>query len=407
MLLYEIKKVILKPATKIVLALLAALLLVVCCLAVSCVYYVDDEGNITKGIKAVRTLRDKKMEWAGELTEDVLKEALRQNALVNSSEEYLSQNVQENNKAYAKKQGFSDIRKLISCSFCDFREYDYYRADSIREEEIGQFYENRTLHLAKWLYSGEAEHLYSEAEKQFLIGRYDSLKKPLYYEYTDGWAALLEYAPSLIMFLVLLTGFLVSGIFPNEFQWRSDAVFFSSKYGRDKAAASKVLAGFCIVTAIYLISMSLYSVAVLGILGTDGASCPIQVSLGGWKSFYHITFWEDYLLTVLGGYIGNLFILALSMLVSAKTRSPVLPAAIPFLVVFLPVLTSNLPVLSKVMGLFPDQLLQICTALRYFNLYQLGGEVIGAIPILLVSYTLLSLLLPPVLYQVYRKTEIT
>ena len=45
--------------------------------------------------------------------------------------------------------------------------------------------------------------------------------------------------------------------------------------------------------------------------------------------------------------------------------------------------------LSNILGLLPDKLLQINRDLAYFDLYQLGDSVMGAIPILLVLYTCL------------------
>ncbi len=404
MLLFEIKKVFKGRANKVVIVLLAAVLAAVCYFAVGSVRYVDEEGEAAAGVEAAGLLRSKKMEWAGFITEDVLAEAIRQNALINASEEYLSQDVQENNKAYAKKQGFYDIRNMINYAFCDFRKYDYYRADSISEEEVSSFYRNRVLRLKEWLYSDEAKYLYSEEEKQFLIGRYECLEEPLYYEYADGWAALLEFAPSVIMIMILLMGFPISGIFSNEFQWKSDAVFFSSKYGRDKAVVSKIGAGFCIVTGIYGTIVAIYTSVVLGILGAEGANCAIQIH--HWKSFYHITFLEAYLLAICGGYIGSLFMLMLSMLVSAKTHSSVPAVTVPFLLIFLPSFADSFSVFSGLLGLLPDQLLQIGKVMNYFNLYRIGGKIVGAVPIIMVLYGGGYFLMPPVLYRVYRRAEV-
>lgn len=47
----------------------------------------------------------------------------------------------------------------------------------------------------------------------------------------------------------------------------------------------------------------------------------------------------------------------------------------------------------------PDQLLQLGLAMSYFNLYSLGGRIFGAVPLLLVLYTVLGLVLIPVLYR--------
>lgn len=406
MLLFEIKKIYSRHINKIALLILVVLLFVVSTLAIKSVSYVDADGNTLTGIKAVQSLKAEKNKWSGYVDEDMLLKVLEANSTVNASDEYLSTNIQENDKAYSKKQGFSDIRELINCGFCFFQQYDYYRADSVRADEVGNLYENRISNLDEWLKSDDIKYNYSDAQKEFLREQYENLKIPFYYEYADGWKALLEYMSSLIMLLVLILGFLVSGIFSNEFQLNADSIFFSTKLGRNKAIISKIGAGFTIVTALYFGVMLLYSMIVLGVLGADGAGCAIQTSLGGWKSFYNITYLQEYLLALLGGYLGCLFISSLCMLISAKTRSTVIAVIIPFILIFIPSFLSDISILSNILGLLPDRLLQINQAIRLFNIYEIGGKVVGAVPIIMILYSILSCILLPILYNTYRKVEI-
>lgn len=406
MLLFEVKKIFSRTANKIALMILAVALCTIIFFAIGYVEYVDEDGNSSSGYIAAHQLRHKKNQWAGYVTEDKISAMLGENAKINASDEYLSNDVREKDKAYAKKQGFEDIRTMVNFAFSSFQEYDYYRADSLTGDETETIYQRRISNLEEWLNSEEVSDRYTSEEKDFLITKYKELDSPLYYEYADGWRALLEYAPTIIMFMVLVLGFLVSGIFSNEFQLKADSIFFSTKMGRNKGVLSKVGAGFLIVTGIYWIIMLTYSGSVLLVLGADGSGCAIQTGLGGWKSFCNITYLQDYYLTVFGGYIGSLFILFLSMLVSAKTRSTVMAVTIPFILLFLPSFLSGISALSEVLGLLPDQLLQLSNAVNYFNLYQVGGKVMGAIPIIMILYLILLCILLPELYHVYRKTEI-
>lgn len=406
MLRFEIKKVFSKTVNKIALLILVVALLVVSFFAVNSVDYVDENGTSTSGIAAARNLRNDKNQWSGYLTDNILSEAILKNEEIIASPEYLSKDVKENDKAYAKMQGFSDIRTIINKAFCSFNEYDYYRANSVTSDEVRNLYERRITNLTEWLNSDEIKDNFSKDEKEFLIAQYNELETPFYYEYSDGWKALLEYAPSIMMLLVLILGFLVSSIFSNEFQLKADSIFFSAKLGRNKAINAKMRAGFLIITAVYWGTMLIYSAVVLGSLGTDGANCMIQTGLGGWKSFYNITCLQDYFLTMAGGYLGSLFILTLSMLVSAKTHSTTLAVTVPFILLFIPSFFSGISVLSKGLGLLPDQLLQVSQAVNLFNLYKIGGKVVGAIPIIMILYFILYCILLPMLYSVYQKAEI-
>lgn len=403
---FELKKIISKPLNKAVFLILAAVLCVVSYFAIGYVEYVDGNGDKITGAAAAKALREEKNQWSGYVTIDVLQKALEENALITNSKAYRSRDVTENEKAYSKTQGFSDIKELINQAFCAFQEYDYYRADSVTKEELPSFYDRRTENLKQWLHADEAAAAYSKQEKQFLIARYEALETPFYYTYADGWKALLEYMPSILMPLVLIIGFLVCGIFSDESQLKADAIFFSTELGRNKAVRAKIWAGFILITVAYWTLILLFSGIVLAALGAEGANCAIQSGFANWKSFYNLTYLQDYLLTILGGYLGSLFILFLSMFAAAKAHSKALAVTIPFILLFIPSFLSGISALSRVLGLLPDQLLQICTAVQTFSLYQIGERVTGSVPVILAMYFILLCLLLPALYQVYRKTEV-
>lgn len=405
MLRYELKKIFVKPSGKIALLLLAVLLGVACWFAAD-ITFINEQGNLETGIGAMRKLRAVTKEWAGELTEERLAEVIAENARINALPGYWGDDGWATDIGYGWKQGIYDINAMLCHAFGKFREYDYRIVNSLTPEDAGQFYERRILQLKEWL-SGNDGDSFSDKEKEFLIHRFEKLETPLYYDYMTGWDQLFEFAPTVIMITVLVLGFLSAGIFSGEFQLKADAVFFSSRHGRDKGSAAKLGAGLVMVTAIYWVMILLYSVIVLGYLGADGAGCPVQITGRGWKSFNNITILQEYLLIIFGGYLGVLFMLLLVMLVSAKTKSAVLAVIVPFLLLFVPNFLMNIPdgVINKICGLLPDQLLQMNMVLGYYNLYQIGGIVTGAAPILLAVYLPLTVILCPVIYQVYRKAE--
>ena len=400
---YELKKIFVKPGGRIALLLLALLLGVTCFFATD-KGYINEHGERETGIGAMRKLRNMKKEWEGELTEETLAKVIAENARINSLPGYWGEDGWSTDIGYGWKQGINDICDMICRAFGAFREYDYRRVDSLLPEDAEQFYGRRICQLKEWL-DGEAAEQFSEEEKAFLIERYEKLETPLYYDYMDGWDQLFEYAPTIIMITVLILGFLAAGIFSGEFQLKADAIFFSSRHGRGKASRAKLWAGLIMTTVVYWVMMFLYSAIVLGRMGADGAKYAIQITGRGWKSFYNITILQEYLLVLSGGYLGVLFMLLLVMLVSAKTKSSVLAVTIPFFLLFLPNFLMMIPgsLISKICGLLPDQLLQMNLVTCYFNLYQIGGKVMGAAPVLIAVYLILSVLIGPMVYRIYRK----
>ena len=401
---FEIKKVFLRRGNQIAVALLAVLLCVVCLFAGN-ISYVNESGETETGFQAVKKLREEQKEWAGFLDEVKIRKVIEENNKISQTPEAKSEDFQENDKAFHKKQGFQEIRNLLNYAYAEgFRDYNYFRADSLKPEDASKFYENRIVLLKEWI-SGEGKALFSETEKEYLIKKYESLQTPFFYDYVEGWKQLFLYFPTILMILMLVLGYLISGIFAREFQWKADSILFSSMYGKDKAVSAKVKACFYIVTGIYWCTVLLYTGAVLLYLGADGAFCLVQANSSGWKSFYEMTNMEKYILCAVGGYLGCLFISFLTMLVSGKTKSSVAAVVLPFVLLFLPSFLSNInhPAAAGILGLLPDRLLQLAQGTANFTLYEIGGKVLDGIFLLFPVYSVFCALLLPVLKRMYRK----
>ena len=401
---FEIKKVFLRRGNQMAVALLALLLCVVCFFAGN-ISYVNESGETETGFQAVKKLREEQKEWAGLLDEVKIRKVIEENNKISQTPEAKSEDFQENDKAFHKKQGFQEIRNLLNYAYAEgFRDYNYFRADSLKPEDASKFYENRIVLLKEWL-SGEGKELFSETEKEYLIKKYESLQTPFFYDYVEGWKQLFLYFPTILMILMLVLGYLISGIFAREFQWKADSILFSSMYGKNKAVSAKVKACFYIVTGIYWCTVLLYTGAVLFYLGADGAFCPIQANSSGWKSFYEMTNMEKYVLCAVGGYLGCLFISFLTMLVSGKTKSLAAAVVLPFVLVFMPSFLSNInhPAVAEILGLLPDRLLQLAQGTANFTLYEIGGKVLDGIFLLFLVYSVFCALLLPALKRMYRK----
>lgn len=406
MLRYELKKIFGRTGGKIALIVLAIGLAVICYSATLQVSYTDENGDSHTGPTAARDLRDAKNEWAGPIDAKALTRAINENQRIITSADYNSDDIQRQNMAYHESQGYETIRSLIAQTYDGFNEYNYYRIDSLTPGETGQLYERRINNLKEWL--ARPDISFSSAEEDYLVEHYEAMEPPLYYEYNDGWETLLYYMPTLVMFLLFVIIFLVSGIFPSEHRLKANAIFFSTKLGRGKAVRAKLLSGLVTTTVIYWVAIAVYTIVGLALLGTGGAGGAFQ--LLKWKAFYNLTIGQAYALSVLGGYVGTLFLALLAMIVSALTRSQVVAVIVPYVLVlaanFAQSILSSWEVLPQILGLLPDQLLQVAQVLDDFNLYTVFGHVTGSVPLLFLLYSALSLALIPLLYRVYRKSQV-
>ena len=404
MLKYELKKIFLKPSNRIMLLLLLIVTLAGSFLAIRDVKYYRDGQPSLSGPLAAKQLREEQNKWKGTVTEDVIKRVIREKRKINSSKE------PEDTK-FARSQGFQDITNLISVAFSEPGEYDYYLCNSISPEKASRLYERRISRLKKEITKIEEglEGSFSQKEREFLLRQYNNLETPLYYEYTEGWKALLDsqYLPTLMIITIVIIGFFVSGIFSDEFRIKADSIFFSSVFGKNRAILSKIEAGFLTITVTYWAAMLLFSAIILGFLGTGGAGCMIQINFSNWTCMYNITYFQDWLLSLSGGYIGNLFILTLAMLVSAKSRSAVIAITIPFTLSCVPMFLGRVPVLKDIVSFFPDMLLRMNKFIGDFIFFEAFGQVHGIYSLLVPLYLLLFLAILPILYHGYKKMAVT
>lgn len=410
---YELKKILGTTGGKVALVLMAAVVLVTFWFAGPCVEWINAQGEPETGPAAIAKLREAKQEWAGVLDEEKLQAVIRENQRIIATPEFQSKDYHQNDIAYSWKQGISDIRYLLNSAFAEgFRSFDYYTADSITTEQAKDFYPNRIRLLKDWLNdpSDAAYNRFSDEEKNFLLTHYESLETPMKYDYSKGWEQIMEYSTTITMFCVMILGYLLAGIFSNEFKWRSDSIFFSSLYGRKQAVWAKIKAGFLLTTLVYWISMLSFSLLTLMYLGFDGWSCPIQIAFGKWKCFYNITIGEHYLLILFGGYLGNLFIAFLVMWVSTKNKSSILAATIPYIVIFLPTFLQafeGTKFMGTILSLFPESLLSVGSNISIFDLISFGKHVVSTLPVCFLLYSILTVILVPVLYREYRHKQIT
>lgn len=408
---YELQKIICKRSTLIIFLLLAILVAYTCGAALRPVEWVDTQGNVMTGQAAAEKLRDARMEWTGILDQQMLEEALAELKEIYSSTDIDLQSNESNYLLRSKLQGVQEIADLLSWSFID--EYSSFEEmiEDLQPEDLSRFYENRIKNRNAYLYEDTTSwgyYNYSPKEKEYLFNQFESLETPLEMNYHEGWVQANEQIPTLLKYAIVLLSFILAGIFADEFTLKTDAVYYNTYHGRTKSTIVKMVIGFIIITLVYWLCVGAYSLIVLGSLGTDGANCNIQSHAGYWNNKENITFLQKYMLTVFSGYIGYLFIGFLVLWISGLTKSPVLAVLIPSLLIILPEYLWNFysPTMRRIIGILPDKLLDIETAIQYLYLYTIGDRVTTSIPIMLLVYPCITVLLVFLGYRTYRHKQI-
>ena len=240
MLKYEIKKVLNKRINR---ALLAAALLLMVVFSIFAIgsfravsfRAVDANGESRTGLSAARIIVADKNRWQGELTPEVIAKSVesRQAGDWQSTSDII----------------YSTSRMLVG-EFSDLDDYEaILSADSAQIASIYDTYHDNLRVMS--------EEYGDTPEKQaFLMEQYDKIDTPFTYEAYDSWDTMLMYATTCGLILIIVISFITAGVFAEEFQYKADAVFFSTRYGRSKAVHAKIRAGLIIATVVYGLFLS-------------------------------------------------------------------------------------------------------------------------------------------------------
>ena len=322
MLKYELKKVLNKRINRVLLTATLLLSVVFSILAIGSFEFTDTDGNNHKGVSAASSLIADKNQWEGELTPEKIADIVN---TYNDAVRLYQNNIP--NDVYGRdiQSGYDIIApasRMLTGEYGDSDDPEaILKADP---DQIASIYEIYTHNLEVMSeFNGETPE-----KEAFLLHQYEKIKKPFYYEATDPWETMYLYVSTFSIILVVVIGFLTSGIFTEEFQNRSASVFFSTRFGRSKSVRNKVFSGIIITILVYGCGMGLMSVIFFAVIGTSGADVAYQ-SLFPY-AIYSVTCSQMYWIMVLSGFVASLLSAAVAMFVASKTKAISLSVAAPF-----------------------------------------------------------------------------
>lgn len=308
MLKYELKKILNKRMNRTLLAAALLLMVVFSFFAIGSfrVRTVDADGEIQNSLSAARIMIADKNHWQGELTPEVIAKSVERNKAgdLQSTQDII----------------YSASRMLLG-EFSDLDDYEaILSADSA---QIAAIYDTYHDNLRKM----STEYADTPKQQVFLMKQYEKIGTPFTYKAYDSWDTMLLYATTSSLILIIVIGFLTAGIFADEFQYKADSVFFSTRYGRSKTVHTKIRAGLIIATLVYGIGMAILSAICFSVMGVSGSSTAYQFYQP--YSIYSVTFGQMYGILILCGYIAGLLAASVSMLIASKTRTISIAVIIP------------------------------------------------------------------------------
>ena len=227
---------------------------------------------------------------------------------------------------------------------------------------------------------------YSDAERAYWTEKQGGVGEPLAYGYAGGWSDVLA-CLGFFAFAMVAVCIALTPVFSGEYQDRTDAVLLSSRYGRSKLVAAKI-------------------VAALAFFGAEGGDLPVQVlSL---SIPYDLTMAEATWTAVGIAYLMTLGLAGLTLLLSSKLRSQLAIFAACAALIFL---TGMIPsggnaVLLHALYLFPINGLNDQVLFNSLVSYPVGSFAIDLVGLLACVYALVLAACVPLAARAFRRHQV-
>ena len=214
----------------------------------------------------------------------------------------------------------------------------------------------------------------SDEEKEYWQNMNSQVEEPFQYGYFGGWEVIIS-AFELLMFAVLAICIVIAPVFSGEYQSGTDAVILSGKYGKTKLTTAKIWAAL-----------------LFGVLAFT----------------LHMTFLEGTLINLGVIYLVLIAMIALTLFLSARMRSPYQVLIVIMPVLFIPMfLTPNgtSGLYNLLVFLTPYQSLK--PNFGSYISYQCGPVVMDAFTMRAVLYVVLALILLPLARIGFKKHQVS
>lgn len=243
----------------------------------------------------------------------------------------------------------------------------------------------------------------SDKQKDYWRSKSSKVEIPLQYGYHKGWEIIIN-SFELLMFALLAVCITIAPVFSGEYQARTDAVILSGKYGKTKLATAKITAsvlfGILAFTLHVLVALGL----TLGAFGTEGWNLPLQIA--GAAIPYPFTFLQAVVIGLGAVYLVLLAMIGLTLLLSAKMKSPYLVLTVLLPVLFLPLfLSPNGTGGAYNLTLFLLPYRAVMPEFDKYISYQAGGLVLDALTMRVILYTVLTAVLLPLAKLSFRRHQ--
>ena len=296
-------------------------------------------------------------------------------------------------------QIYGTIRSVFNTTSKRFNMEDF---QVLTEAEADDYYSIRHEKLAQYILQ---THM-SDKAKERVVAMDGQIKTPLTFSYTDGYTRFFVMINTLGLFSAFVIAICVAPLFSGEYTSGADQLILSSKHGKNRLIVAKLFTGFSLTAIWGLIQLALALCLSLAIFGSEGGSAPLQLYMI--QSPYPLTMAQTTLLLTVVSLFAYLMTSAITMLLSAKLKSPFGVIVLVSVLLIAPMLGSvsekNI-LLYNLYHLFPTQMTSLASAVAVIQ-YEFGSLVLPPYVVLPLLGVAVSVLLTPLAYCSFKNHQI-
>lgn len=403
---YELLKILRKKSTLIIMA--ASLLITAVFFGLPVIQFqIYNQDGVLKGLGGIRYEREQYADISVPLTDEYVTETIREvqelfenpdNVGYDGNEQFLIDDAYWEEIAPRE-----DLLNMIAANYAEPNVSVGY--SSLTELDVSgetDFYQAREEKIDK-IFSDPSREI-SEEEKAYWQNMDSKVKEPFQYGYFEGWEVIIS-AFELLILAVLAICIVIAPVFSGEYQAGTDAVILSAKYGKTRLTRAKILAAFLFGILAFTLHAAVAFALPLAAFGTGGWNLPLQIN--GTTVPYPLTFLEGALINVGVIYLVLCAMIGLTLLLSARMKSPYLVLIVMVPVLFIPMFLApngTAGVYNLLIFLTPYQSL-IPGFGRYVS-YQFGPLVLDAFSMRALVYAVLTAVLIPFAGRGFKRHQV-
>lgn len=403
---YEFLKILRKKSTLIVMAV--SLLVTTFLFGLPVMQYQTyNQDGVMKGLEGIAYEKEQAADYSVPLTNEYVTETIREVQQLFENPDNVGY---DGYKQFLIEDAYWDgiapresLLNMIAKNYADPNEsVGYNTLPDLDISEGADFYAARQEKIEKLLNASSRDM--SEKQKAYWRDMNNKVDAPFQYGYYTGWEVIIS-SFELLMFALLAVCIVIAPVFSGEYQAGTDAVILSAKYGKTKLTTAKIIASFLFGT----LAFTLHVVVALGLplmaFGFDGWDLPLQIA--NTTIPYPFTFLQAVLVNLGVIYLVLFAMIGLTLLLSAKMKSPYLVLIVLVPVLFIPLfLSPNGTTGAYNLTLFLLPYRSTVPEIGKYISYQLGGLVLDAVTMRAILYAVLTAVMLPLARLGFKKHQV-